>query len=124
MKILAVDDNEAHLYALGRILENAGHEVFAASTGAATLEIAGRELPQIVLLDINLPDMSGFEVCQRLKADARTNRSAIIFHTATHATSVARSQAESVGASSVLTYPINAEHLLSVIEGSAARIRQ
>jgi CheY-like chemotaxis protein len=62
-------------------------------------------------------------VCQRLKADPRTDHSAIIFHTATHATSVARSQAESLGASSFLTYPINAEHLLSVIEGSAARLR-
>jgi CheY-like chemotaxis protein len=124
MKILTVDDNEAHLYALSRILEHAGHEVFSASTGAATLEIAQRELPHVVLLDINLPDINGFEVCRRLKEDARTRRVAVIFHTATHATSGARSQAETLGASSFLTYPISSDHLLSVIEGSAARVRE
>jgi two-component system, sensor histidine kinase len=124
MKILTVDDNEAHLYALSRILENAGHEVYSASTGSATLEIAARELPHVVLLDINLPDLSGFEVCQRLKADKRTRNVAVIFHTATHATSAARSQAETVGAISFLTYPISSDHLLSVIEGSAARSRE
>src|SRR4051812_39555782 len=104
-RVLAVDDNEALCYALCRILENAGYEVLQAGTGSDALEIALREKPEVVLLDINLPGLNGYEVCSRLKADERTSRTAVIFHSATDATSSARSYAETIGASAFLTYP-------------------
>jgi len=120
-RVLAVDDNEAHCYALRRILEHAGYEVFHAGNGAEALEIALREKPEVVLLDINMPGLNGYEVCSRLKADQSTSKTAVIFHTATDATSQARSYAETVGASAFLTYPINTDHLLSVVQGAVAR---
>src|SRR3954469_21510722 len=104
MRILVVDDNETHLYALQRILEHAGHQVFTANTGTQTLELANREVPDVVLLDINLPDINGYEICSRLKSDEHTRGLAVVFHTATHATAIARNHAESVGASAFLTY--------------------
>jgi two-component system cell cycle response regulator len=120
-RVLAVDDNEAHCYALRRILENAGYEVLHAANGSEALEIALREKPDVVLLDINMPGLNGYEVCSRLKADERTAKTSVVFHTATDATSSARSYAETVGATAFLTYPINTDHLLSVVQGAAAR---
>jgi CheY-like chemotaxis protein len=124
MRILAVDDNDAHRYALRKILEQAGHEVLDACNGAETIDTAVREIPQVILLDINLPDMNGYDVCDQIKKDARTGKCAVIFHSATDATAMARARAETVGASAFLTYPINREHLLSVVEGAAARSRR
>ena len=121
IKVLAVDDNEAHCYALRKILEHSGFEVFTAITGADALAIAHRHKPDVVLLDINLPDMSGYDVCSRLKQDQATKRIPVVFHTATEATGPARGYAESVGAAAFLTYPIDDSQLVSVIHGAAVR---
>lgn len=121
IKVLAVDDNEAHCYALRRILEHSGFEVFTAVTGSDALAIARDRVPDVVLLDINLPDVNGYEVCSRLKRDELTRRIPVVFHTATEATGPAKNYAESVGASAFLTYPIDSTQLASVIHGAAAR---
>jgi|WetSurMetagenome_2_1015567.scaffolds.fasta_scaffold816763_2 CheY-like chemotaxis protein len=121
MHILAVDDNRIHCYALRKLLEHSGHRVTEAHTGLQAIEIALQDQPAVVLLDINLPDITGYEVCARLKADTRTRRIPIIFHTATEATAVARTRAEAAGAMAFLTYPINPEHLLTVVTAAAVR---
>jgi CheY-like chemotaxis protein len=121
IKVLAVDDNEMHCYALRRILEHSGFEVFIASSGSDALSIARDCRPDVVLLDINLPDVSGYDVCSQLKQDEVTRRIPVVFHTATEATGPARSYAESVGASGFLTYPIDGAQLASVLQGAAAR---
>jgi CheY-like chemotaxis protein len=84
------------------------------------LELAAAHHPDAILLDINLPDITGFGICRELKADPRTKSIPVVFHSATHDTGSARSQALDVGAVSFLSYPINIEHLENVIKGAIA----
>ena len=70
--ILNVNDNEAARYATTRILHRAGFKVLEAATGSEALQITREDLPPLVILDINLPDLSGVEVCRRIKTDPAT----------------------------------------------------
>src|SRR5215831_11020986 len=118
--ILTVDDNEIHCYALVKTLESAGFDVIHAHTGNEALALVLEHKPHAIVLDINLPDVNGFEVCLRIKEDPNTRHIPIIFHTATSPTATARGHAESVGASAFLTYPVDPEHLITVVRGSLA----
>ena len=122
MKVLAVDDNEMHCYALRKVLEHSGFEVCVAHNGSDALAIARQQKPDVVLLDINLPDVTGYEVCTRLKQDEATSNIAVVFHSATASTGPAKSYASSIGGSGFLTYPIEPEQLTLVIRGAAARV--
>lgn len=79
LKVLAVDD-QVDLRRLMRLtLEAEGHEVFEAGTGSEALEVAAREAPDVVVLDVLMPgELHGFEVCRRLKADARLSGARVI----------------------------------------------
>lgn len=116
--ILLVDDNQTHQYSLGKHLEESGFDVLQARTGSEALKVAAKHRPDAVLLDINLPDMTGFDVCEKLKEDPKTGSVPIIFHSATHDTQSARTQAMDLGAVSFLSYPISVEHLISVLRGA------
>ncbi|HLJ86093.1 MAG TPA: response regulator [Candidatus Angelobacter sp.] len=118
--ILAVDDNQIHSYALVKTLELAGFHVVFAATGTQALAMAKEHKPDAIVLDINLPDVSGFEVCLRIKSAPETCDIPVIFHTASSA-GAARGHAEIVGGSAFLTYPIDAEHLITVVRGSLIR---
>jgi len=80
-KVLIVDDNSANLNILWDTLEPEGYEVLAASNGEAALRIAISELPDIILLDVVMPGMDGYEVCRRLKQDETTRNIPVIFVT-------------------------------------------
>src|SRR5918993_4839766 len=71
-RILVVDDNPPLRYALGRTLRQHGFEVIDAGTGEEALHLTGSVQPDLVLLDVNLPDIHGFDVARRLKAGERT----------------------------------------------------
>lgn len=118
--ILTVDDNEIHCYAMARMLEHAGYKVLRANTGTRALVMVMEHKPDAVLLDINLPDVNGYEVCRRIKAESDTRHIPVIFHTATDATAGAKTHAELVGSSAFLTYPIQPDHLLTVLRGTLA----
>jgi len=66
-RILNVDDYVPARYARSQLLRRAGYEVIEAGTGAEALRLVAEERPDLVLLDINLPDLSGFEVCRRIR---------------------------------------------------------
>ncbi len=119
--ILAVDDNESQCYAIGRILHHAGYNVIHAGTGTQALLLTLEHKPDALLLDINLPDVNGFEVCSRIKADPDTRHIPVIFHTASHGTATAKLQAEIAGATAFLTYPVERQHLLTVVKGTLAQ---
>ena len=70
--ILNVDDDEAKRYVITRMLSKAGYTVREAATGEQALTAAFQSQPDLVVLDVNLPDLHGFEVCQKLKSDPRT----------------------------------------------------
>ncbi|CAK8713998.1 histidine kinase [Candidatus Electronema halotolerans] len=80
--ILAVDDEPAILVLLRQVLEQEGHSVLEAATGQVGLGRARTEQPDLILLDINLPDISGFTICRELKGDAATSSIPVIFLTA------------------------------------------
>lgn len=77
--ILIVDDTPNNLELLTRMLTRKGYRVQAVTSGRQALLILARELPDLILLDVCMPDMDGYEICQRLKADARTRMIPIIF---------------------------------------------
>lgn len=122
--VLLVDDNRTHLYSLGKHLTESGFEVLHAHSGGLALQLALARRPDAILLDINLPDITGFGICQQLKSDPRTKSIPVVFHSATHDTASARSQAAELGAVSFLSYPINVEHLENVIKGAIAHAQQ
>ena len=72
--ILNVDDNDGARYAKSRILSRAGFVVIEAANGTEALERARDSLPDLVLLDVKLPDINGFEVCRQIKATPETAR--------------------------------------------------
>ena len=78
-QILLVDDNPTNLQVLYQTLEGHGYRLLAARSGKDALAIAQRAAPDLILLDVMMPEMDGFETCARLKADARTRDSAVIF---------------------------------------------
>jgi DNA-binding NtrC family response regulator len=81
-RILAVDDVPANLDVLIATLEGENFSVLVATNGTSALEVAAREKPGLILLDVSLPDMDGIEVCQRLKANGDTRDIPVIFLTA------------------------------------------
>ena len=119
MTILEVDDCKAQNYALTRMLENAGCKVLRAFTGTEALALAS-QMPDAVLLDINLPDINGFEVCRRLKSDPTTSDIPVVFLTAMYDAS-AKAMARSIGAKTLLHYPVEEAQLHAVLEGQILR---
>jgi len=81
-KILVVDDVPANLDVLIGALQSAGYVVLVATNGEAALRIAKKEAPDLILLDVTMPDMDGFEVCRQLQAIPRTRETPVIFVTA------------------------------------------
>ena len=119
--VLLVDDNRTHQYSLGKHLEESGFDVLHAHSGSEAMDLATSKRPDAVLLDINLPDTTGFDICRQLKSDPNTESIPVVFHSATHETQLARSQAADLGAISFLSYPISIEHLVRVLQGAFLR---
>ena len=78
-QVLLVDDNPTNLQVLYKALEEQGYELLAALSGEEALEIAAAAKPALILLDINMPGMDGFETCRRLKSDEATRDCVVIF---------------------------------------------
>jgi CheY-like chemotaxis protein len=77
-KILVVDDEKTISSYLQRKLSKLGYTVYTAEDGEKALELAFSHLPDLVLLDVKLPRLDGYEVCRRLKADERTRKTAVL----------------------------------------------
>jgi two-component sensor histidine kinase len=112
--ILNVNDNEAARYATSRILHRAGFKVLEAGTGGEALQIVREDMPPLVIMDINLPDISGVEVCRRLKADPATSSTMVLQMSATNIAVVDRVNSLAAGADSFLVEPVEPEELEAV----------
>ena len=110
--ILAVDDTPANLGLLFDLLDSAGFEVLVSRNGTSALKRARSAQPDIILLDIIMPDMDGFETCRRLKADRETQNIPVIFMTALSDT-VDKVKGFSLGAVDYITKPIEPEEVLA-----------
>jgi CheY-like chemotaxis protein len=102
--ILNVDDNDEHRYAISRILRKAGFEVMEAKTGREALDLASSR-PSLVILDINLPDMLGFDVCRQLKSSSLTRDIPVIHISATYPSRAAGNQSVNSGAVRFVEHP-------------------
>lgn len=121
IKILAVDDNEALRYALVRTLREAGYQVVEARTGGEALALAA-ENPDLITLDVHLPDILGFEVCRRLKSDPLTSHIPILHLSSTYIDPDARVQGLSSGADAYLAEPIDRAELIATV-GALLRLK-
>jgi diguanylate cyclase (GGDEF)-like protein len=79
MRILIIDDSADALAVAKARLAHEGHEILCAGGGREGLETVARENPDLILLDVDMPEMNGFEVCRRLKADAATCSIPVVF---------------------------------------------
>jgi PAS domain S-box-containing protein len=113
--ILNVDDFEPGLYAKSRVLRLAGFDVHEAMTGEDTLRLAHELKPDLVLLDVHLPDISGIEICRRIKTDPSINSILVIQTSATFTEVRDRVRGLEGGADAYLTEPIEAEELVANI---------
>ncbi len=120
-RVLVVDDVPANLKILEAKLSAEYFDVLTASNGKTALELALSEQPDIILLDVMMPEMDGFEVCRRLKADARTVHIPVVMVTALSDTED-RVTGLDAGADDFLTKPVNDLILLSRVK-SLARLK-
>ncbi len=114
-RILNVDDNDGSRYAVTRILEGAGFEVGEAANGAEALVLVQERRPDLVLLDINMPGMSGFDVCRRLKAEPLTAGIPVMHITASYAKGTDLAAGLEAGAEAYLIEPVEPEVLIATI---------
>jgi PAS domain S-box-containing protein len=114
-RILIVDDNAPLRYAVGRTLRQHGFEVLEAATGEEALTAAASEQPDLILLDVNLPDIHGFEVARGLKHDERTRSIPILQISASFVQLEHRMAGLAAGADAYLVEPVEPGELVANI---------
>jgi CheY-like chemotaxis protein len=119
MKILYVEDNEDNIYVLESRLRRHGHEVLIARDGASGVQLATTERPDLILMDLSLPVLDGWEATRQLKAAAQTRHIPVIALTA-NAMSGDREKALAAGCDDFDTKPIVLARLLEKILALAA----
>lgn len=117
-KVLVVEDNLDAVHALAMLVRDMGHHVQFAINGYAALEIARHFRPRIVLLDLGLPGMDGFDLCRRLKRDPATADARVVVITA-YRFEEHRARSLAVGAELFLVKPVSPATLFEVLESSA-----
>jgi PAS domain S-box-containing protein len=113
--ILVVDDNEPTRYSTSRVLRREGFAVLEAGTGQEALLLATDHVPDLIVLDVNLPDMDGFEVCRRLRASGRHARTPVIHLSATFVNDVDKVQGLDAGADGYITHPVEPPVLVATV---------
>jgi PAS domain S-box-containing protein len=113
--VLNVDDYDPGRYARSQVLRAAGFTVHEASSGADALRLTVAEKPDLVILDVNLPDISGLEVCRRLKADPATARVPVLHLSATFVGARHRALGLEGGADGYLTEPVEPPVLVATV---------
>jgi two-component system cell cycle response regulator DivK len=114
-RILVIEDNEDNLSLMRLLLERAKYEVLSAANGFAGLELAQTERPDLILLDLAMPEMDGWEVARKLKGDIITRSIPIIAVTA-HALPKDRERALEAGCDAFIVKPFSVSKLIGEIE--------
>ena len=109
--VLIVDDTPANIHVIKSILEGT-YKIKAATSGEKALQIVGKAPPDLILLDVMMPEMDGYEVCQRLKADPSTTNIPVLFVTG-HADDAEQAKGMALGAVAYITKPVDPEELLA-----------
>jgi two-component system, OmpR family, phosphate regulon response regulator PhoB len=119
-EILVVEDDKALSNLTCRVLEMYGFSVRAALEGREALRLVEERVPNVVLLDLMLPDISGFEVCEKLKREGRTAEVPVIMVTAM-TDEQSRQRGMEAGAYAYVTKPYDPDHLIEVIRKAAGK---
>jgi CheY-like chemotaxis protein len=119
-KILLVEDNELNRDMLSRRLERKGYSVVMAVDGQQGVDLAASEMPDLILMDMSLPVLDGWEATRRIKADERTQKIPLIALTA-HAMEGDEQKAKEAGCDDYDTKPVELPRLLGKIEQRLAR---
>ncbi len=114
-RILIVDDSPSQLLGIQRIVEKLGHQSLTAEDGAAGVEVAKRELPDMVLMDVVMPNLNGFQATRTLSRDANTRHIPVILVT-TKDQDTDRMWGLRQGAKAYLTKPFSESELAEVID--------
>jgi CheY-like chemotaxis protein len=114
-KILVVDDEPDVVAMIERTLKAEGYIIVKAFDGIGALDLVASEKPDLILLDIMMPMMSGYEVCEQLKANPQTQHIPVVCLTSAHAANV-RSQSQRVGAVTVVSKPFMPAELVAQIK--------
>jgi two-component system, sensor histidine kinase RpfC len=125
-RVLLVEDNRTNQHVIGKILEHAGHRVAIADTGESCLEMLEDETFDVVLLDLNMPGMGGFDTLKMLRFMLALNELPPIVALTADATAETREAALSLGFSAYVTKPIDSPQLLATIDrlATAAQARR
>jgi adenylate cyclase len=120
-RILVVDDVQPNIRLLEAVLSTQGYEVIPASSGAAALDLVAERPPDLILLDVQMPGMNGYEVCRRLRADPATSFLPVVMVTSSEGED--RVAAIEAGADDFVQKPFNQAELLARVR-SLLRIKQ
>lgn len=120
--ILVVDDNPATRYATSRVLRNVGFEVIEAATGTAGIAAVVDSKIDLVVLDIDLPDVDGYEVCRRIRAMLATHRMRVVYLSASFIDDRHKVQGFEAGADGFLNHPVEPAVLIATV-GALLRTR-
>jgi putative two-component system response regulator len=113
--ILIVDDSSLNISYISNIIEPMGHEIHIAKNGLQALKLLKTLRPSIILMDIGMPEMSGFECCQRIKKYKQLASIPVIFLTGSH-DEADKVKAFSLGAKAYLTKPVRVKELERELE--------
>ncbi|HKU68534.1 MAG TPA: SpoIIE family protein phosphatase [Candidatus Baltobacteraceae bacterium] len=116
LRLLVVDDVEANRYILALWLRRAGYHVIEARTGREALQHVEKHALDLVLLDVNLPDMTGYDVCQTIKGNPRTAVIPVLHVSASAVETADRTEGLRRGAEGYLVEPVEREELLATVE--------
>ncbi len=113
-RILIVDDSPSQLISLKRIVEKLGHQTITAEDGAAGVEVAKREVPDLILMDVVMPNLNGFQATRTIAKDTKTGHIPIILVT-TKDQETDRVWGMRQGAKAYVTKPVNEGELADTI---------
>ena len=113
-RILIVDDSPSQLVGMRRTVEKLGHQVVTAEDGAAGVETAKRELPDLILMDVVMPNLNGFQATRTISKDAKTSHIPIVLVT-TKDQETDRVWGMRQGAKAYVTKPVNEGELVNTI---------
>lgn len=121
-KILVVDDNPMVLFAMGHLLRFEGYAVFEAKDGAECLEMARLEQPDLILLDVMLPDINGVDLCRKIKASPETSQLFVVLLSSIETSPDSQVTGLEAGADGYITRPIENRELVARVQ-ALLRIR-
>lgn len=113
-RILVVDDDAAFLKLVQNLLTANGHQTLLARSGSQALELCASERPDLILLDVKMPQMDGFETCRRLKANNATAPVPVIMMTISDDPRLNK-EAFTAGATFTLAKPFPAQRLVNIL---------